>query len=115
MTTATPTPAPPAGPAAACCAPTTTLDPGLDTERITRLARALSEPVRVQILDLLRRHGEPLCQCELNALFDIPQATLSRYVKTLVDAGLVEVERRHRWAYYSIPADALKELTPWLS
>ena len=33
----------------------------------------------------------------------------------LVDAGLVEVERRHRWAYYSVSADALEELTSWLS
>lgn len=114
MTTAAPTVT--AGPRAdVCCAPTTALDPQLDTERITTIARALSEPVRVHIVDLLRRHGEPLCQCELNALFEIPQATLSRYVKTLVDAGLIQVERRHRWAYYSIPDDALKELSTWLT
>jgi ArsR family transcriptional regulator len=105
-----------AGPAAeACCAPSTGLDPALDAERIAAVAKALSEPVRVQILDVLRRHGEPLCQCELLPLFEMAQPLLSHHVSKLVAAGLVEVERRHRWAYYSVPSHALQELTTWLS
>jgi DNA-binding transcriptional ArsR family regulator len=36
-------------------------------------------------------------------------------MKKLVDAGLVQVERRHKWAYYSVSTNALKELTAWLS
>jgi hypothetical protein len=36
-------------------------------------------------------------------------------MKKLIDAGLVEVERRHKWASYSAPTDALQELTAWLS
>jgi ArsR family transcriptional regulator len=111
-----PLPTVPAGPAAgACCAPSTGLDPALDAGRLAAIARALAEPVRVQIVDVLRRHGEPLCQCELRPLFDIPQPTLSHHVNKLVAAGLVEVERRHRWAYYSVPARALEELTAWLT
>jgi ArsR family transcriptional regulator len=47
--------------------------------------------------------------------FDVPQSTFSHHIKKLVDAGLVTVERRHKWAYYSISSDALKELTAWLS
>ena len=113
MTTALPTL--PAGPAAgACCAPSTGLDPALDAERIAVVAKALAEPLRVNILDVLRRHGEPLCQCELVPLFDIPQSTLSHHVNKLVGAGLVEVERRHKWVYYSVSTDALKGLTAWL-
>jgi ArsR family transcriptional regulator len=105
-----------AGPAAtACCAPSTGLDPALDAERIAAIAKALAEPVRVRILDVLRRHGEPLCQCELLPLFELPQSTLSHHVNKLVGAGLVEVERRHRWAYYSVPSRPAKELTAWLS
>jgi ArsR family transcriptional regulator len=105
----------PAGPpAAACCAPSTGLNPALDAERLATLAKALAEPLRVNVIDVLRRHGEPLCQCELVPLFDIPQSTLSHHIKKLVDAGLVTVERRHKWAYYSISPDALKELTAWL-
>jgi ArsR family transcriptional regulator len=56
-----------------------------------------------------------VCQCELVPLFDIPQSTLSHHIKKLTDAGLVRVERRHKWAYYSLDRDALKELTAWLS
>lgn len=104
------------GPAAtACCAPSTRLEPALDAERIAAIAKALAEPVRVNILDVLRRHGEPLCQCELVPLFDIPQSTLSHHVNKLVRVGLVDVERRHKWAYYSVSPSALEELTTWLS
>jgi ArsR family transcriptional regulator, arsenate/arsenite/antimonite-responsive transcriptional repressor len=67
------------------------------------------------MLDVLRRSGEPVCQCELVPLFDMPQSTLSHHVNKLVDAGLVTVERRHKWAYYSVSPDAMKELTAWLS
>jgi ArsR family transcriptional regulator len=106
----------PAGPpATACCAPSTGVDPALDAEHIAAIAKALAEPLRVSILDVLRRHRDPLCQCELLPLFDIPQSTLSHHVNKLVKAGLVEVERRHKWAYYSVPTDALEELTAWLS
>jgi ArsR family transcriptional regulator len=45
----------------------------------------------------------------------MPQSTLSHHLKKLVDAGLVVVERRHRWAYYSLSPHALEELTAWLS
>jgi ArsR family transcriptional regulator len=87
----------------------------LNAERIALVAKALAEPLRVNILDVLRRHGEPLCQCELVPLFDIPQSTLSHHITKLVKAGVVEVERRHKWAYYSVSPTALKELTAWLS
>jgi len=106
----------PAGPhAEACCAPAAGLNAALDADRIATLARALAEPVRVQILDVLRRSEEEVCQCELIALFDIRQSLLSHHMRKLVDAGLVTVERRHRWAYYSVSPDASKELTSWLS
>ena len=101
--------------AASCCAPSTGLDPALDAVRLAEVASALSEPIRVQIVDVLRRHGQPLCQCELRPLFRIPQPTLSHHLSKLARAGLVAVERRHRWAYYSVPDDALEEMTRWLS
>lgn len=106
----------PAGPAAeACCAPPVSIDTSLDVERIAAVAKALGEPLRVRILDVVRRSEADVCQCELIALFDIRQSLLSHHLKKLVDAGLLHVERRHRWAYYSIPEDALKELSSWLN
>jgi ArsR family transcriptional regulator len=106
----------PAGPtAAACCAPSVGPDPALDADRIAAVGRALAEPLRVRIVDVLRRSDEAVCQCELIALFDIKQSLLSHHMRKLTGTGLVAVERRHKWAYYSIPPDAFQELTAWLS
>jgi ArsR family transcriptional regulator len=91
------------------------LNRALDAERIATVAKALAEPLRVRILDVLHRSEQPVCQCELIALFDIKQSLLSHHMKKLTDAGVVTVERRHRWAYYSISTDVLKELTSWLT
>lgn len=105
-----------AGPAAeACCPPSAGVDAALDAERIAGVAKALGEPLRVQILDVLRRSDEAVCQCELIALFDIKQSLLSHHLRKLVESGLVAVERRHKWAYYTASTDAAKELTSWLS
>ena len=112
----TPLPTLPAGPSAAsCCAAGAGLDTALDALRIAEIAKAMAEPVRVSILDVLRRSPVEVCQCELVLLFDIPQSTLSHHLRKLTDAGLVNVERRHKWAYYSLAPDALEELTAWVS
>jgi ArsR family transcriptional regulator, arsenate/arsenite/antimonite-responsive transcriptional repressor len=104
------------GPAAETCCPAAAgVDDTLDAERIAAVAKALGDPLRVRILDVVRRSEAPVCQCELIALFDIRQSLLSHHVKRLVDAGLIDVERRHRWAYYSVSPDTLQELTAWLS
>ena len=79
------------------------------------MAKALAEPLRVEILDVLRRSEQQVCQCELIPLFGITQPLLSHHMRKLIAAGLVEVERRHKWAYYTVNAEALKELTAWLS
>ena len=87
----------------------------LDADRLAAVAKALGDPLRVRIFDVVRRSAEPVCQCELIALFEIRQSLLSHHVKRLVDAGLLDVERRHKWAYYSVSADGTKELTAWLT
>jgi ArsR family transcriptional regulator len=110
-----PLPTHPGPSAVTCCAPAVGLDPALAAERIAELAKALSEPLRVQILDVLRRNPEPVCQCELIALFEVKQSLFSHHMRKLTESGLVEVERRHKWAYYSIPTDAAQELSTWLS
>jgi ArsR family transcriptional regulator len=105
-----------AGPAAAeCCPASAGLDDSLEAERIAAAAKALAEPLRVRILDVLRRSDQEVCQCELVPLFGITQSLLAHHMKRLVDAGLLQVERRHKWAYYSVSPDALKELSAWLS
>jgi ArsR family transcriptional regulator, arsenate/arsenite/antimonite-responsive transcriptional repressor len=79
------------------------------------LAKALSDPIRVQLVDVLRRHAGKVCVCELTPLFDVSQPTVSHHLKVLREAGLVGVERRGLWAYYYVNPEAVKELSKWLS
>ena len=80
-----------------------------------RVAKALGDPVRIQLVDVLRKHAGKVCVCELVPLFDISQPTLSHHLKMLREAGIVESERRGLWAYYYVLPDALEELSAWLS
>ena len=82
---------------------------------VSDVAKAISDPIRVEILERLRNAEGEICQCHLQPLFDISQPTLSHHLRKLVDAGLVEVERRGKWAYYSTDDDALEVLRSWLS
>jgi len=100
----------------ACCEPL--VHPDVSTEganRIAALAKVLSDPVRVQLVDVLRKAPGQVCVCELQPLFDISQPTLSHHLKKLREAGVVGVERRGLWAYYHVLPDAMKELSAWLS
>ena len=82
---------------------------------VSAAAKTLADPIRVEILDLLRAAQGEVCQCQLQPLFPISQPTLSHHLKKLNDAGLVSVERRGKWAYYAINDDALEVLRSWLS
>jgi ArsR family transcriptional regulator, arsenate/arsenite/antimonite-responsive transcriptional repressor len=84
-------------------------------ERLATIAKALGDPVRLQLVDVLRNHAGKVCVCELVPLFDISQPTLSHHLKKLRDAGIVDSERRGLWAYYYVTSDALEELSAWLS
>jgi ArsR family transcriptional regulator, arsenate/arsenite/antimonite-responsive transcriptional repressor len=98
-----------------CCEPL--VHPGVErkeAERLAATARALADPIRVQLVDVLRRHAGKVCVCELIPLFDVSQPTVSHHLKVLREAGIVGVERRGLWAYYYVIPEALKELTTWL-
>jgi ArsR family transcriptional regulator len=84
-------------------------------DRIAALAKVLSDPIRVQLVDVLRKAPGQVCVCELQPLFDISQPTLSHHLKKLREAEVVGVERRGLWAYYHVLPDAMKELQQWLS
>ena len=83
--------------------------------QLAELAKALGDPIRLQLVDVLRQHAGKVCVCELVPLFDIGQSTLSHHLKKLRDAGIVDSERRGLWAYYYVIPDALDELSAWLA
>ena len=104
----------PAG--ARCCEPV--VYPEIErpqAERMALIARALGDPVRLQLVDVLRTHAGSVCVCELVPLFDISQPTVSHHLKVLREAGILGSERRGLWAYYYVIPDALKELSSWLT
>ena len=99
-----------------CCEPI--VYPDVDRAhavRMAEVAKALGDPVRLQLVDVLRKHAGKVCVCELVPLFDISQPTLSHHLKKLRDAGIVGVERRGLWAYYYVNPDSTEALRKWLS
>jgi len=83
--------------------------------RMAEVAKALGDPIRLQLVDVLRRHAGKVCVCELVPLFDVAQPTLSHHLKKLREAGIVDSERQGLWAYYYVRPGALAELTAWLT
>jgi ArsR family transcriptional regulator, arsenate/arsenite/antimonite-responsive transcriptional repressor len=99
-----------------CCAPRIAGHVDADrAEAVASASRLLADPIRVQVLDVLRGHDEAVCQCELQPLFAVSQPTLSHHLRKLEEGGVVSVERRGRWAYYSLTPDSLEVLSAWLS
>ncbi len=99
-----------------CCEPVAYPDVDrAEANRMAAIAKALGDPIRLQLVDVLRRNAGRVCVCELVPLFDIGQPTLSHHLKRLREAGIVDSERRGLWAYYYVRPEALKELARWLS
>ena len=99
-----------------CCEPVVYPDVEREhAERMATIAKALADPARLQLVDVLRKHAGKVCVCELVPLFDLSQPTVSHHLKVLREAGLVASERRGLWAYYYVIPDSLEELSAWLS
>ena len=70
--------------------------------------KVLSEPIRLQIIDILSC-GE-LCACDILINLSISQPTLSHHMKALIDSGLVTAHKHATWMYYSINYENVKKL-----
>src|SRR5919106_5902247 len=84
-----------------CCEPIAY--PDVEREHAVRLAtvaKALGDPIRMQLVDVLRRDPGTVCVCALEPLFEISQPTLSHHLKKLRGVGLVDCERDGVCAYY---------------
>jgi ArsR family transcriptional regulator, arsenate/arsenite/antimonite-responsive transcriptional repressor len=94
-----------------CCRPlaSDTLDED-ETDAIARLFKALSDPARVKIVNLLARSEEPVCACEFVPALDLSQATVSHHLKKLTQAGFLDREQRGKWAYFSLNMEAAAQL-----
>lgn len=91
-----------------CCRPLD--DAGLtddEAEATARLFKALADPARVRIVNLLARNPEAVCVCELTPAVGLSQPTVSHHLKKLVQAGLLTREQRGVWAYYTLDREAV--------
>ena len=85
-----------------------------------KVMKALSDPNRVRVLKLLK--GKELCVCEIQAVLDLAQSTVSKHMKLLEDAGLVDRSRQGTWIIYSLADGSesvyaqtmLSEIQHWL-
>ena len=95
-----------------CCAPLS--EPKLsDAEagELERVFKALADRHRVRILNrLLSAGGEAVCVCDFEELLGLKQSTVSYHLKQLLDAGLVEREKRGSYAYFSVAEGALERV-----
>jgi ArsR family transcriptional regulator, arsenate/arsenite/antimonite-responsive transcriptional repressor len=99
-----------------CCEPV--VYPDVERQhavRMAEVAKALGDPVRLQLVDVLRKHAGKVCVCELVPLFDLSQPTVSHHLKVLREAGIVGSERQGLWAYYYVNPNAMEELSEWLT
>ena len=108
MTTTTTVSAPPA---AACCAPlAAAVLSDQEAAATASLFKALADPHRVRILNLLATSAEPVCVCDLQAVLGLAQPTVSHHLRKLVGAGLLTRTQRGTWAYYALEPTALARL-----
>jgi ArsR family transcriptional regulator len=96
----------------ACCAPLG--EAALTDDEATELEtvfKALADRHRVKILNrLLATGGEAVCVCDLEELLGLKQPTVSYHLKQLLNAGILQREKRGSFAYFSIADGALQRI-----
>lgn len=85
-------------------APTLTEDEAISQ---ARLLKALADPTRLRILNLLSRHEGEVCVFEIVESFTLEQPTISHHLRILRDAGLVDCRKKGLWAYYYVRREVL--------
>jgi ArsR family transcriptional regulator len=89
-----------------------------------KVALALSDPIRLQILDLLAVGRDQtccspenpdapiaLCSCDILSVLDLAPSRLSYHMKELREAGLITEQKRGRWVYFSLNRSAVADFT----
>ena len=97
-------------PAAYCVPVTSDGMTSEDAATTSALFKALSDPGRVRIVNILATRQDAICVCDLVETLGLSQATVSFHVKKLLDVGLLEREQRGSWAYYSLNRTTARRL-----
>ena len=79
---------------------------GSETGNLARVAKALSDPIRLQMVHLLSQRDD-LCTCEFEEALGLGQSKVSYHLKMLLDAGIVEREIHGTWSHYRLRASSI--------
>lgn len=95
----------------ACCgAPPATMS-HLDATARATLLKAVADPVRLQLLDLIRSSPKhEACVCDMTDAVGVSQPTVSHHLKVLTEAGLLTRERRGTWAWFTLVPERLSDI-----
>lgn len=80
----------------------------VDYEKYAKILKALSDPKRLKIVDMIS--GGELCACKIQEEFHITQPTLSHDMKLLCDAGIVKGRKEGKWTHYSLVNEKIEEV-----
>ena len=95
---------------AACCSPglTSPVDRE-EAEVIASQIKALADPVRIQLVAIIRTAGEA-CGCDLYGAVGVSQPTVSHHLKILTEAGILLREKRGTWAWFSVDTSRMSAI-----
>lgn len=91
------------------CCPLPAALPAAEATARVEVLKALADPTRLRMVGILRAATEPVCICDLTAVFSLSQPTVSHHMSKLRAAGLVDSERRGIWVYYRLRSDLAPE------
>lgn len=74
-------------------------------KHLAQTLKALSDPIRLRIILLLHSEGE-LCVCDLMAVLNSPQSTVSRHLAYLKRSCWVDIRRQGVWMYYTLSKES---------
>lgn len=92
-------------------------------QQSTRFLKALADPARLQILDMLLQQPDPICVCAFEGQVGLPdpntqqrprQPTISHHLRVLREAGIVDFTKKGLWAYYFIRPEQLDRVRTML-
>jgi ArsR family transcriptional regulator len=95
-----------------CCVPVSAprLGEG-EAEATADVFKALADPHRVRIVNLLANSDEPVCVCDITDVIGLSQPTVSFHLKKLVDSGLLKREQRGTWGFYSLDLEEMDRVS----
>lgn len=86
-----------------------------ETDHLASAFKALSHPVRLQIMDLISQGGGQICGCDIERHFTLTQPTISHHLKVLRDAGLIVSEQRRVNIFHKVNPSILVTLQAMLA